>query len=670
MFYYDVEMLKLLLKADNKTMSRKIRGKVHKISQKIITFDIETTSFLIDKDTGARYDYLTDEVWKNPDISDKDKDRIVSKKMKKCYKLSIMYVWQICVEGECFFARTWAEFESFIAFLKSFDCTFIVWVHNLGFEFEYIRDRYDWDSCFFTRKHSPIYCITDNVIFRCTYKMTNLGLKDVGEKYNLEHHKLDGSIYNYDLIRHSGTELKPYEMDYIRYDVLVLYEYIATRRATETTKKGKPKNIWCYPLTATGEPRESIKEEIDNEHRSKALKKMIKPGIMREYTEYLRMKQATKGGYTHNNPWYYNIPIFAQPENGIRLFSRDKTSFYPYVMLTKEYPYSMHAVEDSAIDDLIARGDAVIFHVHFRNLTLKTNGFPYHSISKGVIEGKRIEDNGKLVYADDVTDVITELDWKVYENNYTWTGKAEKFNAISGIKKRLPLPYLLSILDWYVQKTIYKGDNEKIVIYQNSKQKVNAIFGMAMTDVCKITIYYMNGRWFDDTEAEDFDLEEYTEQKLMETIERYDESKNPWKTELCNLYQWGIYCTAYCREIMMEHNVNGVGTKNVLYNDTDSTKYITWSVEDMERINRYFDDYHKNVVIPEINATIEYINMKIEANTHWNIKHPPVTINDFAPANKDGERFMIGLMDIEDEYIFFKSIIRLYKSSLFNILNC
>ena len=94
----------------------------------------------------------------------------------------------------------------------------------------------------------------------------------------------------------------------------------------------------------------------------------------------------------------------------------------------------------------------------------------------------------------------------------------------------------------------------------------------------------------------------------------------------------------------------------MLYNDTDSTKYITWSVDDMNRINAYFDNYHKTVVIPEIQATIDYINLKINNNTHWNKKHAPVTMDDFAPANKDGEKFMIGLMDIEDEYIFFKSI--------------
>lgn len=655
MLYYDVELLKLLLNTDNRTMSRKIRGKNRNISQKIITFDIETTSFLIDKKTGERYDYLNDSVWTDARLTPKQRDRAVTKKMRGCYKLSIMYVWQICIEGECYYARTWTEFENFIALLKSFDCTWIIWVHNLSFEFEYIRNRYDWEDSFFTRKHSPIYCITDNIIFRCTYKMTNLPLREVSKKYDLPHGKLDGDKYNYDLIRHPETSLQPYEMDYIRYDVLVLYEYIKMRRDTELTKNGKPKNIWNYPLTATGEPRQSIKEEIENEHRNTALKKQIKPGIMKDYDEYLRMKQATKGGYTHCNPWYHNIALFAEPENDIRIFSRDKTSFYPYIMLTKEFPYAMHPIKDEAIDECINAGDGVIFHVHFKNLTLKTAGFPYHSDSKGVIEGKKILDNGKVVFAENVYDVITELDWKTYVDNYTWDGDAEKYNAIAGVKKRLPLPYLLSILDWYVQKTIYKGDNEKIVIYQNAKQKVNAIFGMNMTDVCKVTVYYMNGRWFDDTETEDFDIEEYTEQKLLELIDKYDEDKNPWTVQLCNLYQWGLYCTSYARAIITAHNI-AVGTKNVLYNDTDSTKYIVWNKADMERINAYFDNYHKTVIIPEINATIDYINQKIDSNTHWNKKHPHVSMKDFAPENEKGEKFMIGLMDIEDEYIFFKSI--------------
>ena len=661
MLYYDVEMLKLLLNADNKTMSRKIRGINYAISQKIITFDIETTSFLIDKKTGKHYDYLHDPVFADPDLTDKEKDTIVLKKMKKCYKLSIMYVWQICIEGECFYARTWSEFEDFIEFLKTFDCAFIVWVHNLAFEFEYIRNKFEWSELFFTKKHSPIYAITDNIIFRCTYKMTGLSLRDVGDKFNLPHSKLDGDKYNYDLVRHNETDLKPYEMDYIRYDVLVLYEYIALRRATEKTKSGKPVNIWCYPVTATGEPRQSIKQEIENEHCNAVLKKKIQPGIMTDYDEYLRMKQAIKGGYTHCNPWYYNVPLFARPAENIRIYSRDKTSFYPYIMLTKEFPYAMRPIIDDAIDEKINRGDAVIFHVRFKGLQLKNGGFPYHSIHKGVIKGRRVEDNGKLVYGDEVTDIITEIDWKTYENNYTWQS-AEKFNGISGIKKRLPLPYLLSILDWYVIKTIYKGDDEKIVIYQNSKGKINAIFGLSATDPCKLTIYYIAGKWYDESELNEmdedapaFDIREYTEEQLQKLVDRYSEGGEPWKTELNNLYQWGLYVTAYARGIMVEHNVE-VGTMNVLYNDTDSTKYIVWNVEDENRINAYFDRYHEEVIKPEIEATIKHINMMIDNNSKWNIKHKHVTMDDFAPASADGERFMIGLMDIEDEYIFFKSI--------------
>lgn len=661
MLYYDVELLKILLKTENKTMARKIRGKKRDISQKIITFDIESTSFLIDKETGIRYDYLNDSVWTDTRYTPKERDKIVSRKMKKCYKLSIMYVWQICVEGECYYARTWEEFDNFISLLKSFDCTWIVWVHNLGFEFEFIRNRYTWDEAFFTRKHSPIYVITDNVIFRCTYKMTGLSLKDVGDKYNLPHSKLDGSKYNYDLIRHFKTPLKPYEMEYIQYDVLVLYEYIAMRRNTEKTKKGKPINIWCYPMTATGEPRQSIKQEIDNEHKSTVLKKQIRPGIITDYNEYLRLKQAIKGGYTHCNPWFHAVAVYSAPANGVRIFSRDKTSFYPYIMLTKEFPYAMRPCEDDKIDSLIARGDGVIFHVHFKGLRLNNNGFPYHSIHKGVIEGERVEDNGKLVYADEVTDIITELDWKVYESNYTWES-CEKFNGIYGIKKRLPLPYLLSILDWYVEKTIYKGDDEKVVIYQNSKGKINGIFGMSCTDPCKLTIYYLAGKWFDEEElqnldpnAPDFDIEEFTETKLNELAARYDEGSNPYYTELCNLYQWGLYVTAYARSIMVEHN-NAVGTENVLYNDTDSTKYIVLSAADEKRINAYFDQYTNTVIIPEIQETIKYINEKIESNNKWNVKHPPVSMEDFAPKNAKNERFLIGLMDIEDEYISFKSL--------------
>ena len=81
----------------------------------IITFDIETTSF--------------------------------SK------SVSFMYVWQLCINGNCFYGRYWNEFQELITMLQNYKDTFVIWVHNLSFEFGFIQDLFSWENVFAVNFH-------------------------------------------------------------------------------------------------------------------------------------------------------------------------------------------------------------------------------------------------------------------------------------------------------------------------------------------------------------------------------------------------------------------------------------------------------------------------------------------------------------------------------------
>ena len=681
---YDINKIAPLL-ISTTTSTATIKGTKTEIAQRIITFDIETTSVHIDKDTLEPYDYFNDPIRNDKSLCVKQRDKIIKKKLDNCYHLSFMYIWQACIEIEedvyyTFYARTWAEFDNFISLLKQFDdCVWVIHVHNLGFEFEYIRNKYVWDEQFFTHKHAPIYVKTDNVIFRCTYKMFGMSLNSVSKQLNCANKKGSGKEFNYNLYRHSLTTLTPKEMEYCEYDVLTLAQALRIKLNGTRNKRGKLANIWNLPLTVTGEPRTAIKAEIDNEKKRKFLYEKIRPCLVTDYQDYLTIKCAMKGGYTHCNPRYYGQAVFAGVYDGEypKIKSRDKTSFYPYVMLTKVFPYFLQAIDSEAIldEELVSDNKATIFTVKFKNLRLKEDGFPYHSVHKGFINGKTkdtefsalyhdietqgsnvIVDNGKLVYADEVIDIITDIDWRVYQDNYTWDD-CEKYNAIQGYKERLPLPYLRCIMDWYIAKTIYKGNDEMLIIYQNAKGKVNAIYGMSCTDPCKITIYYLNGKWIDDSEEEEFDIEKYTEEILIKKCEDYLDYSLQKGCQLCNLYQWGCYITAYCRSILMEHN-KFVGIWNILYNDTDSLYYIVHNAEEEKRIDEYFDWYNDVVIKRELRATMQYMNDEIERNRDW-LKGKPEPIKSldyFAPKSEDGVPHMIGRMDIEHEIKAFKSL--------------
>ena len=97
-----------------------------------------------------------------------------------------MYIWQINVNGRNFYGRYWEEFVEFIDYLKTLDHLSYIWVHNLKFEFHYIQSKLDFydEDLIKVKSHAVIRARTDNVIFRCTYAMTNESLKDLALIYD------------------------------------------------------------------------------------------------------------------------------------------------------------------------------------------------------------------------------------------------------------------------------------------------------------------------------------------------------------------------------------------------------------------------------------------------------------------------------------------------------
>ena len=167
--------------------------------------------------------------------------------------IAFMYVWQICINGSCFYGRRWEEFAEFIKYLQMYKGVFVVWVHNLSFEFGFIQDLFKWDNVFAVNFHKPIYAKSDNVIFRCSYLMSNLSLAKLGENYELPTRKLEDKL-DYSLIRHHETELTETDLNYCENDVRVLYEYIDL-----WLQKYQNFSPAAMPLTSTGYTRKYLR---------------------------------------------------------------------------------------------------------------------------------------------------------------------------------------------------------------------------------------------------------------------------------------------------------------------------------------------------------------------------------------------------------------------------
>lgn len=163
------------------------------------------------------------------------------------------------------FGRTWEEFKQFLIRLEYFGTTEkkIVFVHNLSFEFQFLRNIVLFDDVMARKSHKVMKATLKdfNIEFRCSLYMTDLPLQKLPEVYGLNVEKLVGNL-DYSKIRHNNTILTEKELKYCEHDCLVVYEYIKKELEQYETVK----NI---PLTSTGHVRRELKEETQENYKYK-----------------------------------------------------------------------------------------------------------------------------------------------------------------------------------------------------------------------------------------------------------------------------------------------------------------------------------------------------------------------------------------------------------------
>ena len=175
--------------------------------------------------------------------------------------LACMYIWQFGINGEIFVGRTWEEFLKFInelTVLLSLDKhkTLIVYVHNLAFEFQFIRKYFEWEKVFCLHERKPVYAQTKSgILFKCSYILSGYSLETLGKnltKYKVE--KMSGDL-DYRIMRNSKTLLTEKEMQYCVNDVKVVMAYIQECIEDE-------KYITRIPMTKTGYVRRECKKAV------------------------------------------------------------------------------------------------------------------------------------------------------------------------------------------------------------------------------------------------------------------------------------------------------------------------------------------------------------------------------------------------------------------------
>lgn len=248
-------------------------------------------------------------------------------------KRAIMYVWMLGVGGYCIVGREWHEFIYAIDYISSYcglnkDVRLPVYVHNLGYEFQFMRKRFEWLKVFSITNRKPCYCLCDvGVEFRCSYILSGYSLEHLAKELRTyEVRKLTGYL-DYSLVRHSETPLTDNELAYCVNDVLVVMAYIQELIDREG-------DITQLPLTKTGFVRRYCKREClgTSKHRNEKYRHFIKTLNMTS-DEYKQLRRAFAGGFTHANAEYSGKTVS-------NVDSWDFTSSYPSVMIAEKFPMS------------------------------------------------------------------------------------------------------------------------------------------------------------------------------------------------------------------------------------------------------------------------------------------------------------------------------------------
>ena len=569
------------------------KGKLIKTNKKIeyynipCSFDIETTSF--------------------------EEPTYVGKS-----KRAIMYEWTLGINWVVMIGRTWEEFINVYNQLVIYFDTYekrrlVIYIHNANFEFQFIRKRLEWVKVFSLKERKPVQMLTvDGIEFRCSYILSGYSLSKLSDQLTKYKVKKQVGDLDYSLIRHSKTPLTEKELKYCLYDVVVVMAYIQEliERDGDITK---------IPLTKTGYVRNHCRNNCfyeDKTHR-KGVKKYLKyRELMKKLTltaeEYVLLKQAFMGGFTHANP-YYSRGIFHNVD------SFDFTSSYPYAMVSEKFPMSKgEEIEIKSYKELEEniQNYCCILDIAIVNLKPKVTFENYISSSHCRKLKNEVENNGRVVSADYLETTITEQDYFIMRYFYSWEDIIIK-KCIRYKKAYLPTDFIKAILNLYVDKTKLKGVSGKEVEYLISKENINSCYGMCVTDICKEEIEYTAGNdWIKEPP------------NIEELISKYNNSKRRFLS-----YAWGIWVTAYARFNLF----TGICEfkDDYIYSDTDSLK-----VQNTEKHKTYICRYN------------ELVRYKLEKA----MKHHNLPIEMCSPKTIKGAEKTLGLWDFEGTYTRFKTL--------------
>lgn len=463
--------------------------------------------------------------------------------------VGLLYLWQACIGGVCVMGRTLDEWVELVNYINGkLDLNeqkrLICYVHNLSADFCYLQAYFDKWEIMATGTRDVLRAYSSGIEYRCSYRLTNMSLAKFLQAEGVQHQKQDGDQYDYRVLRTPLTPLTDKELYYGLCDVVGLYEAIHAL----LDKTGD--DLTTVPYTSTGYVRRDCRKAM----RANPRNRQIFRNCRLDTELYFMYKDAFRGGNTH---------AYRRHAGHVRekVRSYDISSSYPSAMMYEKYPMGPETERlnctPQMLDELRADGYGFIISISYLNLRTHTT-VPYIALAKCDPEGGAdiINDNGRVLFASGWTTMtILDVDYDNINKQYEFDDI--KINRCFYHKMDyLPRELRQCVSDYFVSKTTLKGVAGQEYFYMKAKNKLNAIYGMMVTDIIRPDVVYEAGDW---SEAECSDHEA--------ALDKYYRSRNNFLS-----YQWGVYVTAYARARLQE--AIDICAQNMIYCDTDSVKFI------------------------------------------------------------------------------------------------
>lgn len=492
-----------------------------------------------------------------------------------------MYIWQIGINNKAFYGNTWEEFNDclniincYIDYLnrqkakekhkKEFKAQAICFIHNIAFEWQFVRKEIPVTDVFLKSLREPLYFESDNIKFLDSFQITHMSLAKLAKRYCTTQ-KMVGDI-DYTILRNAtdGKNLTDKEKKYCENDVLILCEF-----AKYYFNKYISNNELIY--TETSIVRHSLKKAFKEQNQ--ITKQDIFEMYPKSFNEYLMyMEYLFAGGWVKSS-----VDAFGKILSNIKC--KDITSSYPAQIAHRYYPVSKFKsikIDSKQMFNNMLNRYCCILDVTLFNVK-KTTIHSIISTSKIVNTdtGRILVDNGRIAEVEKVRLLMTELDWDIFNKFYDY----DKFKIIINsfkiaVRGKLPSYVVSTMLDAYERKEDLKLQGKD---YFNEKCFVNMFYGCFVTKIHKFNYIFKNGKITKE-------LNDYYKQIRSSVLSPF----------------WGIWCTSWAR--YQELSAVYANANCVVYGDTDSVKghnmsddyFNNYNAEQIEKNKKLCEKYNKN----------------------------------------------------------------------------